>query len=163
MATSRPAANTDEFQDPLENYAPKVYADPLERALAEETVASIQHQPVATVSSATPVAAAVSRLAHLHVACLLVEDQGQLVGVFTDRDVLDRVALEYDAVKELPVCDLMTPNPVVIYEADSAAAALSVMAVCGLRHVPITDVAGQALGIVSPQRVTAFLRKHLNQ
>ncbi len=161
MTSPQTPDDSKEFLDPLENYDPKVYADPLEKALAEVTVAAIQHQPVATVAPDMPVGVAIQKLAHLHVACLLVEDGGRLVGVFSDRDVLDKAALEYEQVKESPVSELMTTDPVFVYESDSSAAALSVMAVSGFRHVPVTDLSQNVIGIVSPQRVTTFLRKHL--
>lgn len=160
MANDIPTSETEEFQDPLQNYEPKKYADALEQALAEETVAAIQHRPAATVTPDTPVCEAVKKLATLHVACLLIEDQGQLVGVFTDRDVLVKVALESDKMKNQPVSSVMTQNPVFVYESDSAAAALAVMAVSGFRHVPVTDLQKNVVGIVSPQRVTEFLRSH---
>ena len=66
----------EEFQDPLENYEPKTYEDPLEQALAEETVAAIQSQPYVSVSPDTPIYQALERLASLHVACLLIEEDG---------------------------------------------------------------------------------------
>jgi CBS domain-containing protein len=157
-----PKQQAEDFQDPLQNYDPKVYNDPLEKALAEETVGAIQSTPVAMVTPETPVHAALQTLARLKVSCLLIEDQSKLVGVFSDRDVLERVALEYDQVKDRPVRELMTANPVVVYESDSAAAALSIMAVSGFRHVPVTKVDGTIVGIISPQRVTEFLRKHFS-
>ncbi len=154
---------TGNFQDPLEDFEPKKYADALEKALAERTVAEIQSQPYASVFPDTPVAEAVEKLAGLHVACLLVEEEGKLIGVFSDRNVLDKVALEFDAFKDRHVREVMTENPVYVYETDSAAAALSVMAVSGYRHVPVVDVNQKLLGIVSPQRVAAFLREHAPQ
>ena len=149
----------DEFQDPLENYDPKTYDDPVEQALAEETVEAIQHEPFATISPDTSVAEAVRKLAGFHIACLLVQVEGKLVGVFSDRDVLDKVALEYDQVKDRPVSEVMTADPVYVYSTDPTAAALSVMAVSGYRHVPILDLDDQLVGIASPQRVTAFLQR----
>ena len=151
----------DDFQDPLENYEPKSYTDPVERALAEETVEAIQHQPFETISPDTTVSDAVRKLSGLHIACLLVEADVKLVGVFSDRDVLDKVALEYDTVKDRPVREVMTTQPVYVYVTDPAAAALSVMAVSGHRHVPILDLDDRLVGIASPQRVTAFLQRHL--
>jgi CBS domain-containing protein len=156
-----PAREPEEFRDPLQNYDPKFYKDPLEKALAEETVAAIHCTPVATITPDTPVHAAVKALAGMQVACLLVEQDGHLVGVFSDRDVLDRVALEYEQVKNRPVGELMTTDPIFVYENDSAAAALSIMAVSGVRHVPVTNIDQKVVGIVSPQRVTEFLRKHV--
>jgi CBS domain-containing protein len=151
----------DDFQDPLENYDPAVYRDALEEALAEQTVCAIRSQPYVSVHPDTPTLTAVEKLANLHVACLLVEEDGQLVGVFTDRDVLDKVALEVEEVHSRPLREAMTANPVFVYESDSAAAALSVMAVSGFRHVPVVDLDKKAVGIVSPHRVTVFLNEHL--
>ncbi len=156
-----PSKEPEEFRDPLQNYDPKVYRDPLEQALAEETVAAMQMKPIAKVDQNTPVHAAVETLARLHVSCLLVEQDGRLIGVFSDRDVLERVALEYDQVHNLPISEVMTTNPVYAYESDSAAAALTIMAVSGFRHVPVTNIEQQVIGIISPQRVNEFLRKHI--
>ena len=150
----------DAFRDPLENYDPKVYEDSLEEALAEESVEEICHEPFVTISPETPVQQAVEKLAGLHVACLLVADEGKLVGVFSDRDVLEKVALEFDDLKDRAVREFMTSNPIYVYATDSSAAALSVIAVCGFRHVPVLDVDHNVVGIVSPQRVTRFLQQH---
>ena len=161
MAEKQSPQDPDEFVSPLENYDPKTYDDPLERALAEEHVSAIQNQPFASVPPEMTIAEAVAKLAQQQVACLLVEDEGRLVGVFSDRDVSNRVALEYDEVKDKPVRELMTTEPVFVYESDCAAAALSVMAVSGFRHVPVTNLQEKVVGIVSPQRVTKFLRDHM--
>lgn len=161
MSSNHPPSEPDEFQDPLQNYDPKVYANVLEKALAEESVVAIQHRPVAVAAAKASIRDAISQLANLQVACLLIEDEGRLVGVFSDRDVLDKVALEIDQLKDRTVSEVMTQDPVFVYESDSAAAAISVMAVNGFRHVPVTDAKKKVLGIISPQRVTAFLRRQL--
>jgi CBS domain-containing protein len=157
----KPESDAANFQDPLEDYDPKTYDDPLQRVLAEESVAAIQSTPFVSVSTQTTVEDAVNKLAELHVACLLVESEGKLVGVFTDRDVLNRVSLEYDELKKRPVSEVMTTEPVFVYDTDSAAAVLSVMAISGYRHVPVLSMNGTIVGIVSPQRVTAFLQRQL--
>ena len=159
---SAQAPMPEEFQDPLENYEPKKYDDPLEEALCEETVAAIKHEPYECVSPETTVESAVKKLAGLHIACLLVEKQGNLVGVFSHRDVLDKVALEYEGIRNKPLSEVMTNDPIYVYETDSAAAALAVMVVAGYRHVPVLNLKNKLVGIVSPQRVTAFLRRHFD-
>lgn len=153
----RSQEDTVDFEDPLSNYD-ESYSDALEQALSEQSVTEIQAQPFASVSPDTPVAEALELLSSLRVACLLVTDNDKLVGVFTDRDVLDRVTLEYVKVKDQPVSSVMTPDPDFVYETDSAGAALAVIAVTGHRHVPVLTLDGALVGVVSPQRVTAFLR-----
>ena len=136
--------------------------DSLELALAEETVDAIQTKPYAAVTSSTSIAEAVHQLANLEIACVLVMENGKLTGIFSNRDVLDKVADRFHQVKDHPVSEVTTSNPIFVYESDSAAAALHVMAVSGYRHVPVVDVNDQPVGIVSPQRVLEFLRQHFD-
>jgi len=160
--TPHPQRSNERFEDPLKNYDPPSHKDPLERALTEETVAAIESRPFTSVRPDLPIHSALKALAGLEIACLLVSDEGRLAGVFTERDVLDKVAGRYEQIKDRPVSDVMTPDPVFAYENDSAGAALSVMAVSGFRHVPVLDVDDKIVGIVSPQRVTAFLKQHFD-
>jgi CBS domain-containing protein len=153
----------DDYQDPLENYDPKTYKDPLEHALAEETVEAIQSQPYVAVPPNTTIAEVMGKLVDLNIACVLIEDEGKLTGVFSERDALNKIALEYDEVKDKPVSDFMTTSPIYVYNTDSSAAALSVMAATGFRHVPVVDLDEKLVGVVSPSRVTAFLQTYLTQ
>lgn len=154
--------DADEFQDPLENYEPREYSDPLEEALVEEEIGTIKHVPFATIPPTMPIHEAVEKLADLHVACLLVAENDKLLGLFSDRDVLSKVAFEFDTIKDKPVSEVMTEKPIYVYENDSAVAALSVMAMCGYRHVPVMDLNDNLVGIISPQRVTDFLQEHFH-
>ncbi len=151
--------NEGTFQDPLENYDPKVYHDRLEQAIAEQPVTQTQHQPHASISPDATVREAVRKMADEHVACLMVEEDGKLIGVFTDREVLNKVALDLDQL-ERPVREIMTANPIYVFATDPVAAALCVMAAYGFRHVPIVNAETGVLGIVSPQRMTGFLAKN---
>ena len=161
--SAAPSSDPNEFQDPLENYEPRHVGDALEHALATETVSAIQATPYVSISPETPVSEAVQQLAQLQVACLLVEKDQRLVGVFSDRDVLDKVALEYASVQDRPVSAVMTANPVFVYDSESSAAVLTVMAVHGFRHVPVLDTDQKIVGIVSPFRITGFLRAHFEK
>jgi CBS domain-containing protein len=147
----------DEFEDPLENYEPRKYKSALAEALAEETVAAIRSKPYAEITPDKSVYGALQALAGLKVASLLVVEEGTLVGVFTERDVLERVAARYRDVQHLPVRDVMTSDPVVVYETDPAGAALSAIAVAGYRHVPVLDLNERVVGVISPRRVFEFL------
>ncbi|MCA9108506.1 MAG: CBS domain-containing protein [Planctomycetaceae bacterium] len=161
MANSNPPPiPDDEFSDPLENYDAPVYADPLEEALATRTVTDLAAQPCETISADTSIAEALKKLASIHHACLLVEDEGRLAGLFTDRDLLDRVVLEFEDCRDQPLRTVMTPDPVYVSESDCPAAVLAVMAVSGFRHVPVLDADGMIAGIVSPRRITEFLLEH---
>lgn len=151
-----------DFTDPLENYDAPSFADPLEAALHFETVARLQTQPHLSVTSDTTVRETMKLMTGRQISCVLVEEDERLVGVFGDRDVLDRVALEYDQVLEQPVRSVMTGNPVSVREDEPAARVLAIMAVSGYRHVPVVDLQGRTVGVVSPQRVARFLSAYMN-
>jgi CBS domain-containing protein len=148
----------EEFEDPLSNYEPAVYADVLEEVLAEQTVSAVQTKPYAEISPDKTIYEALQAFAGLKVASLLVVEQGVLVGLFTERDVLERVAARDHRVATDPVREVMTTDPVVVYETDPVAAALSAIAVAGHRHVPVLDVADRVVGVLSPRRVFTFLQ-----
>lgn len=149
-----------EFEDPLQNYDPVEYASQLEQALAEEPVTAMTIQPCATVSPATPIREALRTLRSQAISCLLVVDQDKLVGIFTVRDILEKVAERYSEVSENPVSDVMTTDPFVVYGTDPAGAAVAAIAVAGYRHVPVVDADFQLLGVVSPHRVFNFMGEH---
>ena len=154
--------SNDRFLDPLENYDSIDFDDPVEQSLHVESVASLQTQPHICVTSDTSVRDTMRLMTGKQISCVLVEEDDRLIGVFGDRDVLDKVALEYDDVMDGPVADVMSRNPVSVREDDTAAKVLSVMAVTGYRHVPVVDPQGKTVGIVSPQRVAKFLSSHLD-
>ena len=159
---SQDSAPDGAFQDPLENYEPKTYSDPLEEAISEQPSSKLQHEPYTAIHADTSVAEAVKRLAADHIACLLVEENEKLVGLFTHREVLDKVALEPDVLDQ-PVRNVMTTEPAYVQEDDPIAATLCVMAVHGYRHVPILSFDEKIVGIVSPQRVTNFLQQYFGE
>jgi CBS domain-containing protein len=149
----------EDFEDPLSNYEPAEYGDALEECLAEETVSQLQVKPYAEISPSTSVYEALQALAGLKVASVLVVDDGQLVGVFTERDALERVSPQFSEVKDAPVREVMTSNPIVVYETDPVGTAISMIAVAGYRHVPVLDIHDKVVGVVSPRRVLAFLKE----
>ena len=154
-----------EFEDPLDNYDSPTYADDLERSLGEDAIPAVMKiEPFKTIPASSTVAEAVATMSELGIACLMIADeQGHLVGVFSERDVLNEAAGEYDADADQPVSQVMTPDPSVVHEADPPARALNLLATGGFRHIPVVDADGRPVGILGPRRVTAYLKAQLDQ
>jgi CBS domain-containing protein len=147
--------------DPLSNYEPTEYGTELERALAEETVAAIQTKPFMKVHQSQMVYEAIEMLHGASVSSLLVvDDEDRLVGIFTERDVLERVAENFSKLTATRVSEVMTKNPSIVYETDPAAAAIAAIAIEGHRHVPVLSVDGQVMGVISPRRVCQFIERY---
>lgn len=151
---------TGEFEDPLKNYAAPEHADELERSLSEDTVAAMQTTPFTAVPPTTTVEQAMHMMVRLDIACLLVTEADRLVGIFSERDVLMKIADNFEKLRSQPIEKVMTRDPVSVYETDSPAKAINVMVTGGFRHVPILDVDNKVVGILGPRRVTAYLQRH---
>lgn len=111
------------------------------------------------IDAGAGVAEAIARMQAESLDCLLVTDRGALVGIFTDRDAILKVA-GTDA-ETRTVGDLMTPDPVILRSGDPVAVAIHKMAVGGFRHVPIVED-GVPIGVVSARDVFRHLAAGLD-
>lgn len=145
-----------EFEDPLSNYEPATYDSPCEQALAEKLVSDLDSQPMVTAPPSLTVREAIHKLRETKISSLLIVDGSRLLGIFTERDILEQVAQDYDSVADKPVTEFMTSDPLVVYSSDPASTALAAIAVAGHRHVPVID-GDEVVGILSPRRVFGFL------
>jgi CBS domain-containing protein len=91
--------------------------------------------------------------------CLLVTEDGALVGIFTDRDAILKVAGQ--PTQGRTVAEVMTHDPVILRSGDPVAVAIHKMAIGGFRHVPIVD-GGQVTGVVSARDVFRHLAAGLD-
>jgi len=158
MKRERKPTDPKPYSDPLKNYDPQDYADSVEQALAEEQVSAITHQPVATGKPEEKVGDVLKRMVEMDVACIIVvNDAGKPIGVFSERDFLNKVSEQYAEACDKTLADLMTPDPVVVHMTDPAGEALAVMSVGSFRHVPLVDVDEKLAGIVGPKRMSRYL------
>ena len=112
-----------------------------------------------TVEIGLPVDEAIARMQAEGIDCLLVTDHGALVGIFTDRDAILKVAGR--PADGTTIGDVMTADPVILRSGDPVAVAINKMAVGGFRHVPIVD-RGQPTGVVSARDVFRHLAAGLD-
>lgn len=112
--------------------------------------------PIALAGDAS-VRRAIDTMNELRVGCILVVDRELLVGVFTERDVLTRVAGGTVNTDATPLRDLMTPDPECLTLDDGIAYALNKMSVGGFRHVPLIDSEGRPTGAVSMRHIVDFI------
>ncbi len=94
------------------------------------------------------------------IGCVLVEEAGRLVGIFTERDILTKlVGTGYDPAA-VSVDGVMTRNPETLSPEDPIAFALQLMSVGGFRHVPLVDAERRILGILSVKDIVEYIVEH---
>ena len=140
--------------DPLKKYDD--VGTEIEVAISSQGVSNLNPKPPQTVDGATSVRDAIHTLVSKRIGCLLIEENGQLAGIFTERDVLNKVATSTTSM-DIPVSEIMTQAPVTITKADSIGYALHTMDLGGYRHLPVVDDNGKATGVISVRDIQHYL------
>lgn len=86
-------------------------------------------------------------------AVAVVDDQGVVAGMFTERDVLEKFALSGRDPHTTPVRELMSPMVEMATLETTPAEALRVMLERHYRHMPVVDEQGKVLGILSIRHI----------
>jgi CBS domain-containing protein len=126
--------------------------------LLGERLDELQMAPPEIVDASVDVDDAIRRMHDKGIDCVLVVESGRLVGIFTDRDAVLKVAGTKAGGQ--PISTLMTHDPVVLRHDETIAVALNKMAVGGFRHIPIVDD-GRPTGVVSARDVFHHLAESL--
>jgi CBS domain-containing protein len=91
---------------------------------------------------------AISLMAQVNIGAVLVQQDDTISGIFTERDYLQRVALESRSSKQTKVGDVMTSPVISADPDDSVQQCMETMTTCHCRHLPVVRD-GKLLGIVS--------------
>jgi len=128
----------------------------LKEELEKEQVRHLDLSRYCVVESGTPVRETIARMrAEQGRAALIVRD-GKLVGIFTERDVLRRVALVAEAMHG-PIDAVMTDAPIAVAPDRSAAAALWLMDDHHFRNLPVVDDQGRIVGDMTYAAIIRYL------
>ncbi len=103
---------------------------------------------VLSITSDASVAEAVTMLSKHRIGALPVINDGAVLGIFSERDVVYGLAKEGAAALERPVSEVMT-TPAMTVDSDCAVlGALSLMTRRRIRHLPVVDAEG-LVGFIS--------------
>jgi CBS domain-containing protein len=131
----------------------------VERSLMETQVSVLcPAEPITLPPTATVQQAIETMLAHNIGALLIVGEDRKLLGIFSERDLLCKVAGLYDDYAKLAVQDFMTANPEMVTCQDTLAFALHKMDVGGYRHMPVVR-GGSPIGVVSVRNMLRHITR----
>ncbi len=114
-------------------------------------------QPAVTCERNITVRQAIETMQRQRIGCILVVEQSRLVGVFTERDVLTKVAARKVDIDQQRVDTVMTPDPECLSQDNELVYALNQMSVGGYRHIPILNDQGWPIGVVSMRDIVDHL------
>lgn len=103
---------------------------------------------VHTVEREARVADAIVAMVERRVGSLVVTAAGQVAGIFTERDVLMRVAMPGRDARATRVEEVMTPDPVCVEADCTLDDCMAIMTRQRIRHLPVL-AGGRLAGLVS--------------
>ena len=117
-------------------------AEGLARSVMENNLGRLNQDETIAVAPDTPALEVAQLMKNSNSGCALVLDGKKLVGIFTEHDVLKRLAGADIDLAAVTVKELMSPNPETLHEKDSVAEALNKMSLGRYRHIPFVKSDG---------------------
>jgi CBS domain-containing protein len=101
-----------------------------------------------TLTTDAPVSEAAKVMRDENIGDILITQDGELVGILTDRDIVVRVLAENLEPTDTPVGDIASHELVTVSPQDTVDDAVRLMRERSLRRIPVVD-GGKCVGIVS--------------
>ena len=111
-------------------------------------ILSSKGSEVATIGADDRVGAAVASLGERRIGALPVIEDGRIVGIMSERDVIYSLRDHGAEVLDWPVSRVMTSPAITADPGTGALSVLALMTERRIRHLPVVD-AGRLIGIVS--------------
>jgi CBS domain-containing protein len=131
--------------------------DAMHQALDDTIRVLAPAEPISLRETATVSDAIERMLARRQAGVLIVDAEGRLIGIFTERDVLTRVAGQGRDARQTRLGDVMTREPEALSVSSRVAYAVHCMSVAGYRTVPLVDAEGRPIGIVTATDIIRWL------
>src|SRR5262249_53922820 len=118
---------------------------------------SAASHPALVVDASTPLNRVLEMMREGSRGAVLVVSNSTLVGIFTERDVLMKIAGQTIDLERTSVSQLMTLDPVTLPVDASVAFALNKMLIEGFRHIPLVDDQSRPIAVVSMRDLIDYL------
>lgn len=109
-----------------------------------------------SVSPDSTVFEALELICEKNIGALLVMDQEEFVGIFTERDYARKVILKGKSSKETLIREIMTEDPITVTLDNSIEDCMRLMTNKFIRHLPVLEN-GKLIGIISIGDVVKYI------
>ena len=137
-------------------------AAPTRIELRTEKVHVVARLQPATVAPGTPLRDALRALRETGGDAVLITNETRLVGILTERDVLNRI-LGNDVDESRPVDEFMTSGPHRMSADATIVEAMAAMESGHYRHLPLIDSDGKVVGLLRQQDLLEYVAEAFPQ
>jgi predicted transcriptional regulator len=142
-------------------YGQESSAPEVGHSLLTDTLADLKPKQPLTAHVDISLAEAAGKLKDVNVGFLaLVDDEGKLVGVFTEGDIFTKIACKIEDMSREKVKDYMTSSVTTLRADDPITHALHLMSIHQFRHIPLVDEEGKPEGVISFRSVVHYIEEN---
>jgi signal-transduction protein with cAMP-binding, CBS, and nucleotidyltransferase domain len=123
-----------------------------------KTLGDIATAELVTVDQAVTVHEAIELMNRKNVTAVIVSAAGKPSGIFTERDVLKRVAAKEIDVKKTAIKEVMTAPIITMARSALVGDVLAEMYHRDIRNMPVKDDQGELIGLVAMPEILQFAR-----
>ena len=121
-----------------------------------QDVLAVKGTSVHSIAPSATVLEATQKMNAHKLGALLVMVDGQVVGMFTERDVLRRVVAEERNPAKCTIAEVMTSDVICCHADDDLDEISAIMQQKKIRHIPVCDHSGRMMGMISIGDVNAY-------
>jgi CBS domain-containing protein len=122
----------------------------------------VKSQKVITLPSTTTVFEAAQKMASHMIGCIIVMDADRLAGIFTERDLLNRVVARDMDDKKTPLSSVMSKNVTTVPLSETVENCFKKMETTKCRHIPIVED-GKVVGVVTMRNILEWLINEIEE
>ena len=135
----------------------------LDESLLNEPVSLLPHVLPVIVTSSTTVTDAIHLMRENKIGCVLVRQENSVIGIFTERDLLNRVIGPRLDIDQTEIGSVMTSDPETLAIDAPIAFALNLMGEGAFRRLPLVDDSGQPVGMLSVKHIVQYLAEFFSE
>ncbi len=114
-----------------------------------QQILAAKQRPLVKVGPTETVFQALTLMATHNTGAVLVQDEGKLVGILTERDVVRKLDLQGRSSRDTEVRAIMSSHLVCTSCERSVDDCMAIMSERRIRHLPVVDANEELLGLVS--------------
>jgi CBS domain-containing protein len=133
----------------------------VERSLLRDRIHVLAPKLPITATPTTPLGDVLRLMVDRGIGCVVVVDGDKPVGIFSERDALQRIGARAAELSTRPVSEFMTPNPQTVVADAKLAYAVQRMDLGGYRHLPIVGEGGKLVGIISARDIVRHVTEKM--
>lgn len=117
---------------------------------------STKSAQIFSISENSSVLDALKLMMEKNISALLILEDKQLLGIFTERDYARKIILHGKSSAETPIREVMTPEPITVLPSDTIEFCMGLMTDKHIRHLPVMQD-NLLYGMVSIGDVVKFI------